>query len=383
MRARTPAVVAIAVALLAGCTSSAPPRAPTRTAQVVPPTGVAKSPADWSKLRTFEVLTQYSPSSTFQSQATDLNRIAQSFTGILLASGSLGPSREQAVQLSSTLGLHVWLDLDLTADYAKGVSLTSTLEPLAAFAQQHRDVVVGVKLANELGQVDPYAHDPKLLEGYLRAVSSVLRAKAPGLPLTVDMPIPEAVCAQGSPGLAALGGETACRQTVLDRFPALAQVNVDHYLSLGLLDGVFVTPYLRQDEIYQAAGTDTADVLKFSYRWLKQRPWASQVRLFSRKALAFPDDRYRGTTGGSEACHRAPPAGSLRGEPFRHRHLGVAPPLPRPVANPDRQRRADQRVMGWARGVSATTAGQQAWNNWRAYAAASSCECSESLTSNR
>ena len=297
MRARTPAVVAIAVALLAGCTSSAPPRAPTRTAQVVPPTGVAKSPADWSKLRTFEVLTQYSPSSTFQSQATDLNRIAQSFTGILLASGSLGPSREQAVQLSSTLGLHVWLDLDLTADYAKGVSLTSTLEPLAAFAQQHRDVVVGVKLANELGQVDPYAHDPKLLEGYLRAVSSVLRAKAPGLPLTVDMPIPEAVCAQGSPGLAALGGETACRQTVLDRFPALAQVNVDHYLSLGLLDGVFVTPYLRQDEIYQAAGTDTADVLKFSYRWLKQRPWASQVRLFSRKALAFPDDRYRGTTG--------------------------------------------------------------------------------------
>ena len=156
-------------------------------------------------------------------------------------------------------------------------------------------ILVGVKLANELGQDKPYADDPKLLEAYLRQIGTVLHSAAPGLPVTVDLPIPESACAPGSPGAGAAGGSSRCRAWIKARFPALQQVNIDHYLSLGVLDGVFVSPYLHADEAYTAAGTDTADVLAFAYRWLAQRPWAGSVRLFSRKALAFPESSYPGT----------------------------------------------------------------------------------------
>lgn len=286
-------LVAAALALtcvLSGCADD-----PKRTAVPVVTGGVASVPADWSRVSGFEVLTQYSPSSTFVGQATDLARIAESFTGILLASGKLGASREQAVQLASALRLHVWLDVDLTDPFAAGERITGELEQLAAFAQRHRDTVVGIKLANELGQEAPYADDPKLLEAYLRQIGTVLHSAAPGLPVTVDLPVPEAACAPGSPGLSAAGGSSACRSRIRARFPALEQVNIDHYLSLGVLDGVFISPYLHADEAYTATGTDTADVLGFAYRWLTQRPWAGSVRIFSRKALAFPDASYPGS----------------------------------------------------------------------------------------
>ncbi|MCW2587529.1 MAG: hypothetical protein JWN55_3045 [Frankiales bacterium] len=291
MRCGAPVAAGLAALLVASCSS----QAPHRPRVVATAGGAATAPADWSKVGRFEMLTQYSPSSTFVGQATDLAEISQSFTGILLASGKLNESRVQAVQLSASLGLHVWLDIDLTTPYARGESITRRLQSLAAFAREHRDVVVGAKLANEIGQEDPYAHDPRLVEGYLREVGKVLHAEAPGLPVTVDMPIPEAPCQPSAPGVSALGGPAACLAKVKRSFPALQQKNVDHYLSLGVLDGVFVTPYLRQDEVYAAVGTDTADVLRFSYRWLKQRPWASKLRLFSRKALAFPEKRYPGT----------------------------------------------------------------------------------------
>jgi hypothetical protein len=300
MRGRLPraalAGVVTAALLLSAC---APTAAPTPFAGGSP-SGARTTRADWSRLTGFEVLTQYSPSSTFVGQATDLGRIARSFTGILLASGKLGPSREQSVQLASALKLHVWLDVDLSGDFAKGKRITPALEALAAFANKHRTVVVGMKLANELGQDDPYAHDPGLLERYLQTVGAVLHSEAPGVPVTVDMPVPEAPCQPGAPGLIATGGSAACLARTTSTFPALRQRWIDHYLSLGVLDGLFVTPYLKQDEAYTAAGTDTADVLRFCYRWLGSRPWAGNVRLFSRKALAFPDQRYPGNAQDAE-----------------------------------------------------------------------------------
>jgi hypothetical protein len=285
---------AVAAGLTTLLVASCAAQPATRPRVVATSGGLASVPADWSRAGSFQLLTQYSPSSTFVGQATDLARIATGFTGILLASGKINAAREQAVQLSSALGMKVWLDVDLTGPYAAGENLTKQLQGLAAFAQAHRDVVVGIKLANEIGQEDPYARDPELVEGYLREVGTVLHAEAPGLPLTVDMPIPEAPCQPGAPGVSAVGGAQACLARVKRDFPALQQKHVDHYLSLGVLDGVFLTPYLRQDEIYEAVGTDTAEVLRFSYRWLKTRPWASKLRLFSRKAIAFPEERYPG-----------------------------------------------------------------------------------------
>lgn len=292
---------ALSLTLLTAACGSGEPR---RSALPLPTGGVATTPGNWSRLNQFEVLTQYSPASTFVGQAIDLTRLSRAFTGILLASGKLGASREQAVALSSSLGLHVWLDVDLTADYAVGTPIRPRLEALAAFAQRHRDVVVGFKLANELGQDDPYAHDPRLVEGYLREVGTVLHDGSPGLPLTVDLPIPEAACADGSPGLDQLGGGAACRQRVEDQFPALSQARVDHYLSMGVLDGVFVSPYLRADEVYTAAGTDTAEVLAHAYAWILDRPWAGRVKVFSRKALAFPDASYPGSGPDAEQARR-------------------------------------------------------------------------------
>ncbi len=199
---------------------------------------------------------------------------------------------QAAVDAAAQRGLQVWLEGDLARRWLEGSArFDEGVTRLAALAA--RPGVAGVKLADELGYGDGYAHDPARLRGFLDAAAAALHTAAPGKKLLADLLVPELGCAPGATGARARVAGAVCRAEARRKYPALTVERVDGYLASGDLDVVNLSTGLLDDSTYRGWGLTRDAAQRLAWAEAKRRGWASRVRLQARKALAFPG-RYPG-----------------------------------------------------------------------------------------
>jgi hypothetical protein len=190
-----------------------------------------------------------------------------------------------AVDAAHRQGLAVWLEADLVTRWLQGPeSLAAGVDRVAELAT--RPGVVGVKIADELGETDGLDSRQQVL-AFLEDASHALRAALPAATqLLVDVVVPELGCMPGEPSLAIENKE--CAADVRARWPGATLDVVDAVVRSGLLDAVDVSTGLRDPAQYEAWGTTREEAQRAAWKEIARRGWADHAFVAARKAMAFP-----------------------------------------------------------------------------------------------
>ena len=222
------------------------------------------------------------PSSAAPSGGSVTGRSAGTGAGDPL--GSLAKYAD-AVDAAHRHGLAVWLETDLVTRWLQGPeSLAAGVGRVAELAR--RPGVVGVKLADELGETDGLDSQGRVL-AFLRDASRALRAALPAsTKLLVDVVVPELGC---MPGVARVADRSQqCVDRVQARWPGATLDVVDAVVRSGLLDAVDVSTGLLDQAEYEAWGSTREDAQRAAWQEIARRGWSDHVEVRARKAMAVP-----------------------------------------------------------------------------------------------
>ena len=122
---------------------------------------------------------------------------------------------EQAVDAAAARHLSVWLEADLVRRWKEGDgSLREAVDQLARLGA--RPGVVGVKIADELGQDDGLRDQAEVL-AFLKDASTAVRTALPHKQILVDMVVPELGCMPNVPSVVSVSA--SCAAQARQRWP--------------------------------------------------------------------------------------------------------------------------------------------------------------------
>ena len=186
-----------------------------------------------------------------------------------------------AVHKARALGLDVWLDADLAGRWRAGpATFRAGVAQVARLADATG--VQGVRVANELGQGDPWWTTSRLTAFFADVDASLRSRTGRRLQIAVDVVVPELGCLPGSSSVGAL----ACRADALK--DPITLTSLGAVASGGHLDRLIVGPDLLDPAVYRSWGTSVDQAATAAWQTLLAQPWASQVDIQARKALTFP-----------------------------------------------------------------------------------------------
>lgn len=190
-----------------------------------------------------------------------------------------------AVDVAAQNGLEVWIDTDLVTRWEQGpASIAAGVGRVAELA--HHRGVVGVKIAEELGEDDGLGSGRQVL-AFLRDVSRELRrALPPKTLILVDIVVPELGCSPGDPAVAS--ASHACAVTARERWPGATLEVVDKVVASGEVDAVNVSTGLLDHAKYESWGTSREQAQRMAWAEIDRRGWRDHVQVRARKAMAVP-----------------------------------------------------------------------------------------------
>jgi hypothetical protein len=204
------------------------------------------------------------------------------------ATGASSPSAHgsakyrAAVDAAASRHLSVWLESDLVRRWREGpASLAEAVAKLAKLGA--RPGVVGVKIADELGQDDGLVGDRQVL-AFLADASSAVRRALPGKRVLIDMVVPELGCV---PGVTTVAAQSAgCAAAARSRWPGTTVAIADAVVRSGDIDVLDLSTGLRTNSYYAAFGLDRDAAQRAAWAEVDRLGWAQHVTLQARKALA-------------------------------------------------------------------------------------------------
>jgi hypothetical protein len=201
-----------------------------------------------------------------------------------------------AVAAAAAHKLSIWLESDLVSRWRAGrASFDEAVAKLAALGSQNG--VVGIKIADELGQEDGLTKQTQVLE-FLRDASTAIRKALPGKRVLIDMVVPELGCA---PGVAAAATESrACSDDARARWPGATLAIANAVVTSGYIDVLDLSTGLRDDTYYAGFHLDRNAAQRAAWAEVGRLGWADHVQLQARKALA-QDGGYQGDDGQAAA----------------------------------------------------------------------------------
>jgi hypothetical protein len=190
-----------------------------------------------------------------------------------------------AVDAAHRHGLAVWLEADLVSRWLQGpASLAVGVGRLAELSR--RPGVVGVKIADELGEDDGLGSPARVLAFLHDAAAALRPALPPGAKILVDVVVPELGCVPGDTGAAQL--RAACVTRVRARWPGATLASVDAVVRSGDVDAVDVSTGLLDSAQYAQWGLTTEQAQRAAWAEIDRRGWGALVTLRARKAMAVP-----------------------------------------------------------------------------------------------
>jgi hypothetical protein len=187
-----------------------------------------------------------------------------------------------AVDAAAERHLRVWLEADLVQRWREGeASLARAVAKLAQLGT--RPGVVGVKIADELGQDDGLTSEKEVL-AFLADASAAMRRALPGKQLLVDMVVPELGCVPGVP--ASARQSAACAADSRSRWPGATITIASAVVTSGFIDAFDLSTGLRTNSYYAAFGLDRDAAQRAAWAEVGRLGWARHVKLQARKALA-------------------------------------------------------------------------------------------------
>jgi hypothetical protein len=197
---------------------------------------------------------------------------------------------EHAVDAAAARHLSVWLEADLVRRWREGRgSLQEAVNQLARLGD--RPGVVGVKIADELGQNDGLRDQAEVL-AFLRDSSTAVRKALPHKQILVDMVVSELGCMPGIPSVVSVFA--SCAAQARARWPGATIAAATAVVHSGYIDVLDLSTGLREDSFYSSWGLTRDAAQQAAWARVAQLKWSSQVRLQARKALArvggYPSD---------------------------------------------------------------------------------------------
>jgi hypothetical protein len=197
---------------------------------------------------------------------------------------------EQAVDAAAARHLSVWLEADLVRRWQEGPgSLQEAVAQLARLGA--RPGVVGVKIADELGQDDGLGDQAEVL-AFLKDSSAAVRKALPHKQILVDMVVPELGCMPNVPSVAR--ASASCAAQARARWAGATVAATSAVVRSGYIDVLDLSTGLRKDSYYSSWGLTRDVAQKAAWAQVAALKWSSAVRLQARKALAqvggYPSD---------------------------------------------------------------------------------------------
>lgn len=188
-----------------------------------------------------------------------------------------------AIDAAHAHGLRVWLESNLVAKWRAGrPQFDAAIEQLAALSQ--RPGVVGVKIADELGDHDGLNRQD--IMAFLRDARAALHANAPGKLVLIDIIGYELGCAPDLPQVSTSAAR--CMASERQAHPAVTLATLDRIMRSGYLDVVDLSTNIAAPDVYASWGITRAQAQRAAFAEAARRGWTRDVRLQTRKALAFP-----------------------------------------------------------------------------------------------
>jgi hypothetical protein len=231
------------------------------------------------------------PASGSSTGSAGTHRGAGSTTSVTVATGGPGAplgtlsKYADAVDAAHRHGLAVWLEADLVSRWLQGpAALAAGVGRLAELS--HHPGVVGVKIADELGEDDGLGSSARVL-AFLHDAAAALRPALPsGAEILVDVVVPELGCAPGES--VAAQPRAACVVRVRDRWPGATLASIDAVVKSGDVDAVDVSSGLLDSAQYAQWGLTTEQAQRAAWAEIDRRGWGQLVTLRARKAMAVP-----------------------------------------------------------------------------------------------
>jgi hypothetical protein len=197
---------------------------------------------------------------------------------------------EQAVDAAAARHLSVWLEADLVQRWQEGDgSLRQAVDQLARLGA--RPGVVGVKIADELGQGDGLRDQAEVL-AFLRDASAAVRKALPHKLILVDMVVSELGCMPNVPSVVSVSASCAAQSR--QRWPGATVAATTAVVRSGYIDVLDLSTGLREDSFYRSWGLTRDAAQEAAWTRVAELKWSSRVRLQARKALArvggYPSD---------------------------------------------------------------------------------------------
>ncbi|HST67378.1 MAG TPA: hypothetical protein VLM05_19555 [Mycobacteriales bacterium] len=189
---------------------------------------------------------------------------------------------ERAVDAAAARHLSVWLEADLVHRWKEGGgSLRDAVAQLARLSA--RPGVVGVKIADELGQ-DDGLNDQQQVLAFLADASGAVRAALPHTQILIDMVVPELGC---MPAVASVASASAsCAAQARERWPGATTAVATAVVGSGFIDVLDLSTGLRDDSYYRSWGLTRDAAQQAAWARVAALGWSGRVRLQARKALA-------------------------------------------------------------------------------------------------
>jgi len=209
------------------------------------------------------------------------------------AGGSGGPGAPlgtlskyaDAVDAAHRHGLAVWLEADLVSRWLQGPTALAAGVGRLADLSRHPGVV-GVKIADELGEDDGLGSPARVLAFLDDAAVALRPALPPGTQILVDVVVPELGCVPGDAEVAQL--RAACVARVRERWPGATLASIDAVVRSGDVDAVDVSTGLLDGGQYVEWGLTTEQAQRAAWAEIDRRGWAGLVTVRARKAMAVP-----------------------------------------------------------------------------------------------
>lgn len=197
---------------------------------------------------------------------------------------------EHAVDAAARRHLSVWLEADLVRRWKEGDgSLREAVDQLARLGA--RPGVVGVKIADELGQDDGLRDQAEVL-AFLKDASTAVRKALPHKQILIDMVVPELGCMPNVPSVVSVSA--SCEAQARQRWPGATIAATTAVVRSGYIDVLDLSTGLREDSFYSSWGLTRDVAQEAAWARVAALKWSSQVRLQARKALAqvggYPSD---------------------------------------------------------------------------------------------
>jgi hypothetical protein len=197
---------------------------------------------------------------------------------------------EQAVDAAAARHLSVWLEADLVRRWKESDgSLQEAVDRLARLGA--RPGVVGVKIADELGQDDGLRDQAEVL-AFLKDASTAVRKALPHKQILIDMVVPELGCMPDVPSVVSVSA--SCAAQARQRWPGATAAATTAVVRSGYIDVLDLSTGLREDSFYKTWGLSRDAAQQAAWARVAELRWSSQVRLQARKALArvggYPSD---------------------------------------------------------------------------------------------